>query len=105
MKHHETSMQRALRLVNEIFAGYQVTAAFKGRVVGMVAHEIERAADIAEKVWDFGLNGAHGGEQANFTARAIRHQPRIISEATLAKAIRPKRRRSAHTSHKDGSHD
>lgn len=32
----------------------------------------EDAARIAESIWDDGLQGAHGGEQANRTAKAIR---------------------------------
>jgi hypothetical protein len=32
----------------------------------------EDAARIAERIWDEGLEGGHGGEQANRTAAAIR---------------------------------
>lgn len=39
-----------------------------------VAEERERCARIAEHIWDFGQAGAHGGEQANRTAAAIRAQ-------------------------------
>lgn len=37
-----------------------------------VAREREECARIAEQVWDSGNQGAHGGEQANRTAAAIR---------------------------------
>ena len=37
-----------------------------------VAREREECAKIAEQVWDSGNEGAHGGEQANRTAAAIR---------------------------------
>jgi hypothetical protein len=32
----------------------------------------ERAAQVCESLWDNDLSGAHGGEQANRTAKAIR---------------------------------
>ena len=32
----------------------------------------EQCAQVAEKIWDRGQHGAHGGEQALRTARAIR---------------------------------
>ena len=37
-----------------------------------VAREREECARVAEWVWDSGNHGAHGGEQANRTAAAIR---------------------------------
>lgn len=37
-----------------------------------VAREREECARVAEWVWDSGNHGAHGGEQANRTATAIR---------------------------------
>ena len=34
--------------------------------------EREQCAKVAEDIWDHGKQGAHGGEQANRTAAAIR---------------------------------
>lgn len=44
----------------------------KAQIDAAVAREREECAKVAEATWDSGNAGAHGGEQANRTAAAIR---------------------------------
>lgn len=44
----------------------------QAQIDAAVAREREECARVAEWVWDSGNHGAHGGEQANRTATAIR---------------------------------
>lgn len=52
----------------------------QAQIDAAVAREREECARVAEWVWDSGNHGAHGGEQANRTAAAIRARSAKRSE-------------------------
>ena len=52
----------------------ELTALLSAAEAGIAARDaaLEEAATVVEYIWDRGLAGAHGGEQCNRTANAIR---------------------------------
>ena len=77
---NKENIQIATDLVEECLKDSKVTSAVRMCLAGLIAEKLHeqykagmmRAAQIVEFIWDNGSSGAHGGEQTNRTASAIR---------------------------------
>jgi len=73
-----TPEEKAQRIIGDC-PFIEAFGVLEGQIAEAIRDAYEDAAKIAEDIWDSGRQGAHGGEQANRTAAAIRSR---ISEGT-----------------------